>query len=424
MGVPTGVTEELALERDFELPVLLSPKAAEERGENHFVEEEVMEPSPLQPKPQSVADFAKWQLLALGAHIGWGCYPVLARRLQNPAVMPEGVEPIPVLQLLFVLNIIASMWLALYLALGALYNRWIGAGQTADQDQRAQWSIKTTWVTITLCVVQFARALTNLSSAKFTLARWISMMNLTTPLWSALLDTFLGKPLKPYTIQAILASAGASALVLFAGTEDNKLTMNDILGLSLQLLSSFCLCLYMHTVQATSGLLTENEVLYWSNASLILFAGVGSLIVDARSDQSWARPLERLDSEGWLLLILFALLVYFGAALVQQYAVRRIGATAVATLMPVRLFAAVIGGMLLLGEPLRNALEGLGLLSLVAIVLAFIRVNSQTESRQQGLATQAVVDGDSDYLPVETSSVRGFSKRVVRTNHQVDNGIQ
>ena len=157
MGVPTGVTEELALERDFELPVLLSPKAAEERGENHFVEEEVMEPSPLQPKPQSVADFAKWQLLALGAHIGWGCYPVLARRLQNPAVMPEGVEPIPVLQLLFVLNIIASMWLALYLALGALYNRWIGAGQTADQDQRAQWSIKTTWVTITLCVVQFAR---------------------------------------------------------------------------------------------------------------------------------------------------------------------------------------------------------------------------------------------------------------------------
>ena len=71
--------------------------------------------------------------------------------------------------------------------------------------------------------------------------------------------------------------------------------------------------------------------------------------------------MAQLDTEGWVLLVLFALIVYFGAALVQQYAVRRIGATGVATLMPVRLVAAVLGGYLLLGEPVRNALEGVGL---------------------------------------------------------------
>jgi hypothetical protein len=88
--------------------------------------------------------------------------------------------------------------------------------------------------------------------------------------------------------------------------------------------------------------------------------------------------------------------------------------------MPVRLLAAVIGGMLLLGEPLRNALEAFGLLALVAIVVAYIRVNSQIDSRQQALATQGegpAYDedeggdrgGEQRYLPVDTSSVRGFS---------------
>lgn len=395
---------------DVELPVMIS--GVKDEGEN--VGEE-SKPSP----PRSAAAFAKWQLLALGAHIGWGCYPVLARRLQNPGrSMPEGVEPIPVMQLLFTLNVIAASWLMVYLALGKLYNHWKGAGKT--KENRAPWSNKTTWVTVVLCLVQFARALTNLASARFTLARWISMMNLTTPLWSALLDTYFGKPLKPYTFQAIVASAGASALVLFAGTEDNALSTNDVIGLSLQLLSSFCLCLYMHTVQATAGLLTEDEVLFWCNTSLILFAGIGSAIMDTGEDRPWAHPLVMLDTEGWVLLILFALVVYFGAALVQQFAVRQIGATAVATTMPVRLLAAVIGGMLLLGEPLRNALEAFGLLALVAIVVAYIRVNSQIDSRQQALATQGegpAYDedeggdrgGEQRYLPVDTSSVRGFS---------------
>ena len=39
------------------------------------------------------------------------------------------------------------------------------------------------------------------------------------------------------TIQAIVASAAASALVLFAGTEDNSLSHSDLGSLS-----SFCLC--------------------------------------------------------------------------------------------------------------------------------------------------------------------------------------
>lgn len=352
----------------------------------------------------------KWQLMALGAHVGWGCYPVLARRLQNRDVMPAGVEPIPVFQLLLVLNAIAAGFLLIYLMIGKMYDHW--SGLEKPQEERAPWSHQSTRVTVTLCVVQFARALTNLSSAKFTLARWISMMNLTTPLWSALLDTCFGKPLKPYTIQAIIASIVASALVLFAGTEDNALTVNDTIGLALQLLSSFCLCLYMHAVQATAGLLTEEEVLYWSNASLILFAGVGSFFVDRREGSAWNAPLLTLDVEGWVLLTLFALLVYFGAALVQQYAVRRIGATVVATLMPVRLFAAVLGGMLLLGEPLRNTLEALGLLSLVAVVVTFIQVNSHPVVQSE--ESDSVNDADDqddygEYRRVNTDSVRGFT---------------
>ena len=168
----------------------------------------------------------------------------------------------------------------------------------------------------------------------------------------------------------------------------------------------------MHAVQATAGLLTEEEVLFWSNTSLILFAGVGSFFVDRREGSAWNAPLLTLDVEGWVLLTLFALLVYFGAALVQQYAVRRIGATVVATLMPVRLFAAVLGGMLLLGEPLRNTLEALGLLSLVAVVVTFIQVNSHPVAQSE--ESDSVNDADDqddygDYRRVNTDSVRGFT---------------
>ena len=178
-----------------------------------------------------------WQLAALGAHIGWGCYPVLARRLQSRDALPEGVDPVPVFLLLFTLNVIAATFCMIYIVCIKLC--W---PPPEKAEARLPWSTQTMKVVITLCVVQFGRAITNLASSKFTLARWISMMNLTTPLWSALADRLiLGKALKPYTIQAIVASAAASALVLFAGTEDNSLSHSDILGLFLQLLSSFCL---------------------------------------------------------------------------------------------------------------------------------------------------------------------------------------
>jgi drug/metabolite transporter (DMT)-like permease len=358
--------------------------------------------------PQSLSHGLTWQLAALSAHVGWGCYPVLARRLQSEDCLPEGVVAIPLFLLLLVLNVIAASFLVIYMIGGKLFAK---GGVEVVKEERLPWSMKTTKIAITLCVVQFARALTNLASAKFTLARWISMMNLTTPLWSALVDRLFGKALKPWTFPAIFASAAASCLVLFAGTEDNSLSHDDLIGLFLQLLSSFCLCLYMHTIQATGGLLTEEEVLFWSNSSLIIFAMIGSLLVDAGSGiAGWLDPLYHLDVEGWVLLILFAMVVYFGAALVQQYALRQIGATGVATLMPVRLVAATVGGFVLLGEPVRNALEAFGLVLIIVIVVAYIRVSSGSSPPAITMAGgSSFSSSSSSYLPVSVDSVRGMS---------------
>ena len=355
-----------------------------------------------------------WQLLALAAHLGWGIMPVAARRLQNPESMPEGVIPIPVFLLIVVLNILAASFLMIYIGISKLWDRY--TGRVVEKEERLPWTRKTTNLTIILCVVQFCRAVTNVSSARFTLARWISMMNLTTPLWSAFVDYLFGKPLKPYTIQAVLASIVCSCIVLFSGTEQHALTLADVIGMALQLLSSLCLCLYMQTVQATGGLLTEDEVLYWSNASMIAFAFLGLLLFGGDYDE-WSAPLKSLDPEGWLLLISFALVVYFGAALVQQYAVRRIGATGVATLMPVRLVAATIGGMLVLGEPVRSVFEGLGLVMLIIVMVTFIRASAPpsppSDSVVQGQGQQRDVrhkeqQDDQTYMPVSNSSVRGM----------------
>ena len=72
-------------------------------------------------------------------------------------------------------------------------------------------------------------------------------------------------------------------------------------------------------------------------------------------------------------------------------------------MMPVRLVAATLGGYLLLGEPVRNALEGVGLVLLIMVVVAYIRFSDRAPDNC------VTKEGEDDYLPVQLDSVRGMS---------------
>lgn len=290
-----------------------------------------------------------WMAAALLAHTSWGAYPVLARYLQT-------VSAIPSMALLALGNLIALAVFAPFI-LRRIDGRFLRS--------RALWGF-------TLVVV--VRAITNVLSARYTLAIYVQLVTLMTPLVVGLLSAALFREkLPPYTWPAIGVSLVGSLLMMSGDIGGHgiglALSGDDLLGIGLAGVSMLSLALYMILVPRTVKDAVPGEaVLLMQLLALTLTTGAISLL----AGEDWGRYLS-LGPTDWLVYVAFVIFVLLGANLAQIAALRHLGAPLVSSTMAWRLVATLGLAALLLGERLTSAWQALGAVIVLATITAYLQ---------------------------------------------------
>lgn len=290
-----------------------------------------------------------WMGVALLAHTGWGLYPVLARYLQTVSALPS-------MALLGLGNLVALTIYAPFV-LGRLDLRFLRSPII--------WGF---------ALVVVLRAITNLLAARFTLAIYVQLITLMTPLLVALLSAGLFRErLPPYTWPAIALSVAGSLLMMGGDIGGHGLSLSlrggDLLGIAMALVSAVCLSLYMILVpRAVKDAVPAEGVLLVQLVALTLTTSALSLLT--------GEDLGRFAAIGptdWLAFAAFAIFVLLGANLGQIMALRHLGAPLVSSTMAWRLVATLALAALLLGERLGSLWQGVGAAIVLVTITAYLR---------------------------------------------------
>jgi drug/metabolite transporter (DMT)-like permease len=290
-----------------------------------------------------------WIVVALAAYTGWGAYPVLVRYLQTVSALPS-------MSLLSVGTAVALLGLVI-----ALRPR---------LDVRIFRS-KLLWAFV---AVLLARSITNLLSARYTLAIYVQLINLMTPFLVVLLSaTLLRDRIPPYTGRAIIA-ASIGAVLMMSGDigqsgESDGLTSSDWLGIGLAAFSSLTLALYMILVRRSAQYDISGEAMLVVQLGAIVAV---SLPLSFLLGEDWGQ-WQMLGASDWLIFAAFSLGVLLGANLGQIFALRHLGAPMVSTLLGWRLVVALVVAALLLDERLTSAWQVLGALIVLATITWYLR---------------------------------------------------
>ena len=166
-----------------------------------------------------------WLLLALGAHTGWGIYPVLGRYLQTVSGLPS-----------------LSLLVVGYAPLAIIF-----LVHTLPRHGRTIARSRSLWV---FALIVVARSITNILAARYTAALYVQLVTLMTPFIVAFLSTLvLRENLPRNTWLALILSSIGSLLMLSSdiGAEGIRfaLTGSDWIGIGLALTSAVFLAFYM-----------------------------------------------------------------------------------------------------------------------------------------------------------------------------------
>ena len=386
-----------------------------------------------------------WGLgLAVASQLGWGLYPVCARALLTQ-------EPkLTLLELTVGLNAFSALQLAVGSAvLRALRRR---ANPHVKRPASRMRRLAALILGFATCIA--ARAFTNLASAGYAPAHWCVMINLCTPvvcagaglsrtaergphesrrakrvddgalvrcMWSqftAAIGRFcLHQPLPPGTLVALVSGLGGSALAIFGGSKSTHHSTVApallALGIGLAFASSIALAVYQHIVKLTKGVLSEGFVLTLNYAVMLVPAGTILGIQTGLGTADAIASFAALNGRQWIILCVFSSVVYLGANLAQQLAIRQLGPTLVAALMPLRLLSSVTGSLILLQEGITSSAEAGGLV-VVAVTTAvylgrqLVHSSSQQGSSQVGTSTSTTDPGRENVveLPKEVLSTK------------------
>jgi drug/metabolite transporter (DMT)-like permease len=290
-----------------------------------------------------------WMGVALLAHTAWGAYPVLARYLQTVSALPS-------MALLGIGNLIAVALLLPFV------HRHIKLSYLRSP---VLWGF-------TLVVV--LRAITNILSARFTLAIYVQLITLMTPLLVALLSAGIFRErLPPFTLPAIGLSIIGSLLMMGGdlGVRGLALSLSgsDLLGIGLALCSMVCLAFYMILVPRTvKETLPAEAVLLMQLLALTVTSGAASLLVGEDLGRFAA-----LGPQDWLAFAAFVLFVLLGANMGQILSLRHLGAPLVSSTMAWRLVSALALAALLLGERLTSPWQILGAVIVLVTITLYLR---------------------------------------------------
>ena len=290
-----------------------------------------------------------WMLVALGAHTGWGAYPVLARYLQTVSHLPS--MSLLTLGYLFVLPVLAVVVL--------------------PRMDRSILRLRLLWLFAAIVVL---RGITNLLAARYTLAIYVQLITLMTPFVVALLSkTFLRQPIPPYTGRAVTLSL-VGALLMMSGNIGQvgvqlALTPSDGLGIALAFISTFSLAIYMIIVRYTVLDDVPGQAILLVQAVTLL--GMSALL-SFLLREDWSR-WQAIVPADWLVFGAFSLGVLLGANMSQIEALQHLGAPLVSSLLSWRLVSALFVAALLLDERLTSLWQVVGALMVLVTITWYLQ---------------------------------------------------
>ncbi len=228
-------------------------------------------------------------------------------------------------------------------------------------------------------LVVSVRAMTNLTSARFTLAIYVQLITLLTPLLVALLSKLLFRDrLPPFTLPAIGLSLIGSLLMMSGDLGAGvllRLTSSDLIGIAMALVSACALALYMILIPRATGagnVRAEAMLLVQLIALTITCGGASVALAEPWSQFLVIGPLD------WIVFAGFVIFVLLGANLGQIVALRQLGAPLVSSTMGWRLISALALAGVLLGERLQNIWQMLGAVIVLVTITFYLRRQYRT----------------------------------------------
>lgn len=306
---------------------------------------------------------SKWLLVIIGGHTAWATYPVLARYLQIKSMVPT-----------FMLASAANLLLFLLLLIFVL-----------PKIKLSQFKSRLLW---TFSGIVILRSVTNILSVRYTMAINVQMVNLLTPFIVVIINSGYYHIKAPqFTGIALTLSLGGAAMMILGKQAGSgvalSLSSSDLLGISLAVVSSFFLALYVIYMGRIMARGIEDKTILSAQAiSLMLVMGIISLVL--KEDPSCWFAFRLAD---WAAFLSFVLIALLGASWAQIQALKHVNSTLVSSAMAWRLVITSIAGLLILGEKLVSAWQYLG----AAIVIVTITWYLGKQVPRNGVAAAGAV---------------------------------
>ncbi|BDA50478.1 hypothetical protein COCOBI_16-1540 [Coccomyxa sp. Obi] len=208
-------------------------------------------------------------------------------------------------------------------------------------------------------------------AADYTSANWLQLLYMTSPLLVALLARAVLKiPIEPALWPSLVLTLVGSGMVVYGGSqtssEGQQLGWNDAIGIGIGTISMLGMAVFYVYVQKTEGIIAEDLVLYVEYATMCLTLPFLSLALEPGD---WDAILH-YDALDWGNLLFTSLGVYYGMNLLQQFIIRRVGASLFAMGTALRLVASIAGSWVLMGERIDNWEEWAGS-AIVAVAITY-----------------------------------------------------
>jgi len=310
------------------------------------------------------SDTGAWILLGLLSHSAWGGYPVLARYLQK-------VHHLGTMSMSAMTNILATILIVAFM------------GKKIDLKTITPKQV------LILSFLVISRGLTNLYASRFTYATTVQLFSLLAPLLVAFLSLKLYKePLPRYTFATLMISLAGSLAMIYGAAPSGSSNFggNDhVLGIALSAVSGGLLAFYMIFIKNRGRTGSSSETMAFIQfASLALFMSCGSLA----AGEDWS-PWLSIAPSGILAYAAFAIGVLLFGTIMQNNALKHLGAPLYSTLQAWRLLSTIFYSWLILGEGIETFWQAAGTI----LVMATITLYTLSQNRGRRSAISGGGDG-------------------------------
>lgn len=303
-----------------------------------------------------------WYAVAAGAHLIWGCYGPVARRIQQ-----EGVGGLLLMGFANLVNtVVLGGWVLV-------------KGQVRAHEMRSR-------MLYVFLVLVVGRATTNVMTFRYTAAYFGQLVQLSSPLITALTSSCCSSkaPLPRFFWPLFLATAVGAVMAL--GLSDSLLgtgpdgatefSNDDAIGVALSAISTCFLSLGFNAVHAAKrdGVTADTILLLQQISVSSLSTGAGLALGQE------PRAFLDVDLTTGIYIGVFAFVILLVGNVVQLRSIQEIGGVRTAMMLPLRLVPSILLSYLIMDEPVESPLQWVGLAVVFLAVSAFVVVSARAQA--------------------------------------------